>query len=197
MALRRARHRERPARLEIAAAVVDPAHLLGVREQSRFLVDDQGVVLPRVPVTQDHLEELVGAIIALIVLRHGVAAHVAGLGIIEGGDDVPGGATAGQRIESGKLAGDMERLVVGGRVGDAEAQPLGRHADRGHAGEGVHLHAANAVGDGLLVVAGLELGHREAVVEKCEVKLAGFQRPADVAIKVGRHEVRAAVGVSP
>ena len=142
-------------------------------------------------------QELVGAVVARIVLQDGIAAHVVGLDVIERGHDVPGRAPVAHEVERREHARHVERLVVGRRVGHAEAEPLGRHAHGHHAGDRVHLHAANAVLDGLRVAPAVELGHSEPVVEEGELELAGLEHLADVAIEVGRHEIGAGVGMAP
>ena len=66
--------------------------LSGCGEEAARLVLDDGVVLPGVPVAEHDLHELVGAVVAQIVLDHLVAAHVLRLAVVERGDHVPGGA---------------------------------------------------------------------------------------------------------
>ena len=125
MALRRARHGERALRLEVLAAVVEPVDLVGIGEAAALLVDDQRIVFPAVPQAGDDLHELVGAVVAQVVLEMLLVAEVLGLRIVERGDDVPGDAAAGHQVERREQARDMERLVVGRRVGRAEAEPGG------------------------------------------------------------------------
>src|SRR3546814_9692124 len=69
VALRRARHGERAAGLEEAALVVEAVHLVGMGEQAAFLVLNDGAVLPGVPVPEHDLHELVGHVVAQVVLR--------------------------------------------------------------------------------------------------------------------------------
>ena len=112
-------------------------------------------------------------------------AHVQRLAVVHRGDDVPGGAAIGHQIEGGEDAGDMERLEIGGGAGGAEAESFGRHAHDRQDCDRVHFHAADAVGDGVGVVAAEQVGHGEAVVEEAEVELSRFQRAADAAVIFG------------
>ena len=190
VALRRTRHGEGTTRLEVLALVVEALDLRGVGEAAAFLVDDQRVVRPGVPVAEDDLDELVGAIVPEVVVDRAVAAHVGGFDVIERRDDVPGAAALGHQVEGLEGAGDVEGLVVGRRHRRAEAQPLRRHRHRHQAGHRVHLDAANAVLDRIAVVAAVVLGHAEAVIEERHLELALFQHPGDVGVELRRREVR-------
>src|SRR5439155_425178 len=117
MALCRARHGERTARLEELALVVEPFHLGRISEAATLLVHDQRTVFPGVPMAEHDFHEFVGTIVAEVMFEMGVLAHVVGLAVIERGDDVPPRASAGHQVEGGEAAGDVERLVIGGRAG--------------------------------------------------------------------------------
>ena len=197
MALRRARHRERPARAVVAALVVEAMNLVGIGEQAGRLVLDDGVVLPGVPMAEHDLHELVGAVVAQVVIDHLVAAHVLRLAVVERGDHVPGRAALRHQVERGEHARHVERLVVAGRIGGAEAEPLGRHAHDGEHGDGVELHAADAVLDGVRVVAAVHVRHRQPVVEKAEMKLALLQHAADVPVEIRRPAIGARLRMAP
>ena len=171
--------------------------MLRVGEQAGRLVLDDGVVLPGVPMAEHDLHELVGAVVAQVVRDHLVAAHVLGLAVVERGDDVPGGAPLGHQVERGEHAGDVERLVVAGRIGGAEPEPLGRHAHHREHGDGVELHAADAVPNGVRMVAPVHVRHRQSVVEEAEMELAVLQHPADVPVVVGRPGVGARLRMAP
>ena len=90
MALRRARHGEGSARAEPLALVIEAVDLRGIGEAVVLLVDDQRVVVPGAPVPDHHLHELVGAVVAQVVLEVLVAAEVERLGVVERGHHVPG-----------------------------------------------------------------------------------------------------------
>ena len=69
LALRRARHHQRPAHLEVLALVMEHVQLFRVEEQTRLLVQDEGVVLEGVPQALRHLDELGGALVAVVMRR--------------------------------------------------------------------------------------------------------------------------------
>ncbi len=92
MSLRRARHRERTARTQIATLIIQAMHFIGPCEQPARLVLDDRIIFPRVPVAEHYLHELVGPVVAHIMAEHFVAAHVLRLAVVERGDDVPGRA---------------------------------------------------------------------------------------------------------
>src|SRR3712207_800616 len=84
--------------------------------------------------------------------------------------------------------GDVEGLEVGGarRRPQPEARGGGGHGRQHH--DRVHLHAADAVLDGVAVVRAVAVRHGEAVVEEAEVELPGLQDAADLPVVVGREE---------
>ena len=129
-ALRRPWRTERPADLEEAADVVDRVHLVHVDVGPARAVDDEGVVLPAVPELGDDVDELLGAGVALLGLRHGVQAEVVGRGLAPGGDDVPAGAATRHLVEAREEPGQVVRLVEGRAGGGDQADPLGGRGDR-------------------------------------------------------------------
>ena len=143
------------------------------------------------------LHELVGPVVAQVVLDHLLAAHVLGFAVIERGDHVPGRAPLGHQIERGEQARHMERLVVARRIGGAEAKPLGRHAhDREHRHR-IHLHAADAVPHRVLVVAAVHVRHRQPVIEEAEMEFSFFKDTAEMPIVIGGPGIRARLRVAP
>ena len=197
MALRRTRHGERATRTEPCSLMVQPPHLVGMREQSGLLVDDDRVVVPGIPVAEHHFHELVGAIVARVVLQVFVMAHVQRFAVVHRRHDVPGGATAGHQVERREHARDVERFEIGGGAGGAETQALGRHAHHCEHGDRVHLHAADAVLDRVAMVVAVAVRHRQTVVEEAEVELAFLQHAADGAVVVGGHRVIARFRMAP
>ena len=197
MALRRARHGERPARAEPSSLVIQPPHLVGMREQPGLLVDDDRVVVPRVPVAEHDLHELVGAVVACVVLQMLVMPHVERFAVIHRGDDVPCRAAARHQVERGEHTGHVERFEIGGRTGGAEAETFRRHAHHREHGDRVHLHAAYAMLDRVAMVVAVAVRHREPIVEEAEVELAFLQHAADGAVVVGRHGVVARFRMAP
>ena len=141
--------------------------------------------------------EFVGAIVAVVMFEMGVLAHVVGLAVIERGDDVPARASARHQIEGGEAARDVERLVIGGRAGRPQPELRRDHAHRGQHDQRVHLHAADAVFDGVGVVVAVTVRHRQAVVEERHVEFAGFEDPGDLLVVVGRHRIVARFRMPP
>ena len=133
MALRRARHGERPARLVVFALVVEPLDLGRIGEAAARLVHDQRTVFPGVPMAQHDFHEFVGAVVAVVMFEMGILAHVVGFAVIERGDDVPSRASARHQIEGGEAARDVERLEIGGRAGRSQPELCRDHAHRGQA----------------------------------------------------------------
>ncbi len=71
------------------------------------------------------------------------------------------------------------------------------HPHRRQHRHGVHLDAANPVGHGMLVVAGVEIRHREPVVKKAEIEFTRLQNPPDVLKIFGRGRIRTRLRVAP
>ncbi len=155
-------------------------------EQAGYLVLDDGIVLPRVPVAEYDFHELVSPIVAQVVPDDFIAAHVLRLAVIKGRDDVPSRPPIGHQIERRKQACHMEWLVVAGRIGRAETEPLGRHAHHGEHRHRIQLHAANAMPNRVRVIAPVHVGHRQTVIEKAEVKFALLKHAADMPVVVRR-----------
>ena len=93
-------------------------------------VAHEGVVGEAVPEAGDHVVELAGAAVALVVLHVLVEAEIQRRVGVGGGDDVPAGAAAADVVERGEAAGDMIGLVEGGRGGGDQADVLGDAGQR-------------------------------------------------------------------
>src|SRR5215469_1271934 len=141
--------------------------------------------------------EFVGAIVARIVTDHFVTAHILRFTIVERRDDVPGSTAAGHQIEGCEYPGDVKRLVVACRIGRAQAEPFGRHAHHGEHSDGIKFHAANAVLDGMRVIASIHVRHGQAIIEKAEMEFAGFQHAANVTVEIRRPAVTARLRMAP
>src|SRR5205814_6016311 len=103
----------------------------GIGEPAGCLVEHQRVVIPAVPVAEDYLHELVGAVVPQIMLHHAVATHVQGFAVVQGSDHVPCRPALGHQVDRGEHAGDVKRLVVGGRTGRPQTKVGCSHAN-GH-----------------------------------------------------------------
>ena len=83
MALLRARHRERSARLEELPLVVETLDLGRIGKAAAFLVYQERAVFPGIPVAEHHFHEFVGAVVTQIMLEMGVLAHIVRLAVID------------------------------------------------------------------------------------------------------------------
>ena len=189
MALGRGRHGERAARAEEHAVVVEPMDLRGIGEDAALAVEDDRVVLPRVPVAEHRFHELVGAVVAGVVLGMARPAEVGRLGVVERRDHVPGRAAADHVVERREDAGHVKRLVVRRRVGAADAEMTRGQPHRGEERDQVELDHADAVAHGFGMVVAVAVGHGQAVVEEGEVELARLERARDALVVVGGEEV--------
>src|SRR6185312_17505919 len=88
---------------------------------------------------------------------------------VERGDDVPGGASAGQVVERGELAGELVRLVEGGVERSRQAQVGGDGGERGE-----HRQRVGASDDVLVEDLPGPLAQGEAFGEEEEVEPAAF-----------------------
>ena len=199
VALRRARHGEGPARGEEFALVVEPLHLASDRRSGRvFLSMMMAPSSQRVPVPEHHLHELVGLVVAQVVVagapRRPMLRASPSLTEVT---TFQAARPLRHQVERGEPAGDVEGLEVGGRAGRGEAQLL-RHRAHGHEhDQRVHLGGADAVLDGVRVVVAVAVGHGEAVVEEGHVELAGLQDAGDLLVVVGGMGIVARLRMPP
>ncbi len=138
---------ERPGHREVLADVVQLVLAGRVEEDAGLLVAREGVVLVGVPEALRHLHVLERAPVAGGVVEVVLPVVVLRRPLVDAGDDVPAGAAAADQIERGDLAGDVERLGVGGRDRRDQADLLGRGGDRRQQGQ--RLEPAEEVGRGL------------------------------------------------
>ena len=170
-ALRRAGDVQRPAHLEVLPLVVQHMHLRGVEGDAGFLVADEGILVPAVPQTADHLGELDGAVIAVGVAEMLVARIVQRILLVVRGHEVPARAAAADLVERGELAGQRIGLVEGrGRGGD-QAEILRDRCKSRQDGHRLELHdLAHAAAH---IVAALEIDRR-GIGQEQQVELAPF-----------------------
>ncbi len=83
--------------------MVEPVHLGGIGEHAARLVQDDGVVFPAVPVAEHDFHELVGPVVAEHHVLDGLRAEVGRLGVVERGDDVPGGPAADHVVKGREM----------------------------------------------------------------------------------------------
>ena len=182
MALRRARHGERSARAEEPSLVIEAMDLAGIGEGATLAIERDRIVFPGVPVSEHDLHEFVGAVVAQIVFEMLGEAEVGGLRVVQRSDDVPGSPAVEQQVDRGKHARDMERFVVGRRVGDPDPEFFGGKAHGESDRHRIELCRAYAVPHRLPEVIAETIRNGEPVIEEGEMKFAGFERAADVFI---------------
>src|SRR5262249_22983688 len=83
VALRRARDGERPARVEELAPMVEPLDLIWIGVAAGLLIDDDGALVPSIPVSEHDLHELIGPVVAQIVSQVLLPAHVERLAVVD------------------------------------------------------------------------------------------------------------------
>ena len=160
-----------------------------VGENAALAIHHNRVVLPRIPMTEDNLHELIGPVISQVMRQHTVLAEVGGFGIIERGDHVPRNAAAQHHVERGEDPGDMKRFEVRSRVGSPQTESAGRQTHRHQDRDQIHLDHPDPIAHGLRVVIAVAIGHRQTVVKECEVEFAGLQRARDSLVILGREKI--------
>src|SRR5271156_791580 len=125
--------------------MVQLVHLVRVGVDAVDPVVQHGVVFPGVPQADGGFEELLGPVVAGVVAQMRFQAEVLRLAVVDGGDDVPRRPAAGQVVEGGEGTGNVERRVVGGGTGRAEADVRGRLRQHAQDDGQVQLHRAGAV----------------------------------------------------
>ncbi len=191
--LRGAHHRERPARSEVPAAVLDPVHLGGVGEDAVLAVHHHGVGLPAIPECQADLHELLGPVVALVGGGQ-LLAVVRRLVVVERGDDVPRRAAACQVVERGPEARGIERVLVADGEGRGEADRRRDGAHPRQQRDGVVVRHLGGVAQRGPHRAGVGVGDEAQVREEHHVELAALAHPSDVLIELGPRPVVAGGG---
>ena len=191
--LRRARHVERPARLEVSPLMLDAMHLRRVGEYAPGAVHDHGILVPAVPQLAADLHEFIGAVVAIVGRPH-LLAEIGRLVVVERGHDVPGGATAGQVIERRPQPSGMEGMLVAHRIGGAQTDLLG---DRGHERQQrdrIVLGRLGGVANRRRQRAGIGVGDVVEVGEEDHVELAALADLGDVLVEGRPRPVVACLG---
>ena len=114
--------------------MIQPVNLFRVKEQPRFLIQSERIVIPAVPETLHNPGELARALVTIRVFVVLIAAEIVRLVLETRGDDIPAGAAVAHVIERSKLARDVEGLVVTGRRRRNQADTLRHHCERAEHG---------------------------------------------------------------
>ncbi|OEI67391.1 hypothetical protein Cus16_2991 [Curtobacterium sp. ER1/6] len=185
--------------VEVRAVVLDRVDLRGVGEDARLAVLDDGVVLPRpLPQLVEHLEVLVGHVVAVVVAQLVGVAHVPGGTRQVPGDDVPADAALRQVVERRHAPRERIGVLVRGPRSDAEAEVLGHRCHRRDEQDRVvHRHLRPGA-QGSLVRAAVHVVRPEDVGDEDAVEVPAFEqlrqvRPVRQVVVVPR----AVAGVPP
>src|SRR5947208_13101952 len=120
MALRRPLDVERTLHRIEPPLVVERPDLRLVEIDARGLVGDDRAVVPGIPETTHHVDELRRDLVAQVVLGEVRLAEIECGPFVSAGDDIPAGAAVAEMIERGEGASDMERLAEARRHRGAE-----------------------------------------------------------------------------
>lgn len=174
-ALRAARHGEAAGDVELLTPERERTGIGSGQESPAVLVGDDVVDVPRIPQGPNRIQCLLGPHIPVGRIEEAAAPEVLSGEGVEGGDHVPGGASAGEVIEGGELAGQFVGLVERGVDGAREAEVLG---DRGDSGQ--HAESVGTADDVLVEDLARALTQDETLGEEEEVELAAFGRARGV-----------------
>ena len=126
---------QRPLYREEFPLVIESVQFAGAEEFAAGLITHEGVVFPGIPQPFGNVEKLAGDAVTQAVLRVFFAREIFGRAFQRRGHHVPAGAAVAQVIEAGELAGDGERIAVGGGEGAHQADFIGGGGQRGQQGE--------------------------------------------------------------
>jgi hypothetical protein len=159
--------------------VIEHVTFLRLEETAALLVAHEGVVFPAVPQADDDLRELTRPFVAFGVCEMRIAVEIERFRLARRGDEVPAGPPAADVVERGKLAGDVKRLVVGGRGGGDESEPLRHRCQAGEQGQRLELDdVARRAARRLDIL----VPHGQAVREEHRMELRAFGRPRQLNI---------------
>src|SRR5215204_7195794 len=130
MALRRPLDVERALYRIEPPFVIERPYLGAIEEGARRLVGNDCAVVPGIPETTHHIDELRRDLVAEIVLRELRLTEIERSLVVRAGDDIPAGAAVAEMIERSESAGDMERFAETRRHRGAESNVGRHHAQR-------------------------------------------------------------------
>ena len=139
VALGRACHVQGSADLEVGALVLQDVELVWIEVAPGLLVAEEGVVVPAVPEARDHVDELLGLLVAARVFQVLVLPEVRGFRGVGGGHQVPSRAATREVVQGGEVAGQVVGLVVGGGHGGHQSDVVGDRGQRGEEGDGLEM----------------------------------------------------------
>jgi hypothetical protein len=179
------------------AAVIERMHLRRIRKATALLVDDQGVVFPTVPKAKHDLHELIGTVVAQIMRQMLGAAEIGGFRTVERRHDVPGRTTFRHEVEGSEQAGHVERFVIGGGIGDPQAEPAGDGTDHRDDRNRIHLDHPHAVRHGVAIVVVEDVRQGQPIIEERKMELALLHHPPKALEVFRRGEIHGACRMAP
>ncbi len=182
--LRRGQRRQRTTRAVILALEINHMNFLRIGEDSVRTIEKNGIPLDTIPQRAHHMHVLVCALIAAIVVHQLGVTEVRCFVLGARRDCVPGNPSLRDVIERVEDTGDVERMMICRRHGEAETDTTRypRHTwdPRHHI-----LHRpARAVANRRVVVATIILGRGRGVAEEQHVHDATRGRARDVLVEL-------------
>ena len=162
--------------------IVDP---VGIGVNAARLIEYEGVIVPASPELVGQLNELVGAVIPLIVVEVRFNPKVQRFSVMHGRDHIPSGPSTREVIERSKLTRHVIGLIVRRRPCGSEPQ-VARH--RRHRSQDRHRIEARRIliaeSDADLEVQAVAVRDPESVGEEDEVELPALKRPGEAQVEV-------------
>ena len=162
-------------------------------DAARLVALQRAVGPGALPQPVHHLHELVGGVVARVVLGQLVAAHGERAAAQERRDDVPADAPAGHVIQRRHAPGKQIWRLVGGAAGNGEAEVLGyqRHGRHDHCR--IEARGQRAAAERRCVALLVGVGHPERVGQKQGIEQAAFQQAGIVGPIVDAGEIECRV----
>ena len=186
-ALRRTRDVERPAHLEVLAAMVEHVQLVGIEIDAAFLVAQEGVVFPAIPQARDDVVEFARAFIAHGMIGMLLEVEVLRLRFRARRHEIPARAAAAQMIERCKFAREIVRLVERGRYGRDQSDVARDDRERRQERQRLEVIGACGAREGREV----RIADTDAIGEEDRVELRALGDLRELRVM---REVEAAVG---
>ena len=138
---------------------------------------NDGIVLPAtLPELVDHLHELVGDGVALVVRKLIVAAEIARGAVKRRSDDVPADPAIGQMVQGRHLAREQIRQLVERGDCDTEAKMLRRRRHGGDGKQRIVGRRLQSFAQGLVGTAAIDVENTKGVGDEKAIELPALER---------------------